>query len=514
MNAKKTILGLSYLYIGLPIALFFIGWTKWWIAVPVCFLLIYSFMKAVNNETDFWFPQMNKETVQSILLAVALIMIWVYFSGIGGCVAQTSDHTWRNTIFNILVEYEWPVQKEMLMDGVMHNRVMIYYIAFWLPAAVVGKIFGLSAGYAFQMIWAVLGITLVYFFITSFLKKMSALPLVGLMIFSGLDYLGYLFTGINVSVMGYACHLETWNWYYQYSSFATQLNWVYNQAIYAWLLICLILAQKNSRQIILIWGCGLLSATLPFVGLIPFLLYKILDNAYQMHKSNKNIKCIIKDLFTIENVFCGGCVGILSFLYLVGNGTLNNTKVGLNVLDTVFFANDVTNYGTLGMNVGFLTATIADPAVLGRIFWYFLFILLEVGVYFLLVYRYQKDNVLFYITAITLCLIPMIEYGEYNDFCMRASIPALFVLFIMVMQTWYKALEQKDWLRVAALVIALSIGARTAFGQFAMATTNTHSKIKTEGGVRMEMVEEEQVFEAGNFSGEKDGNFFFEYIAR
>ena len=514
MNAKKAILGLSYIYVGLPVMLFFLGWTKWWIAMPVCLLLIYSFGKAVNNETELWLPKFDRETLQLGGIVLLLIVLWVYFSGIGGRVSQTFDHYWRNTIFNILVEYDWPVQKEVVLDGIAQNRVMIYYIGFWLPAAVIGKLFGLAAGYTFQMFWAILGISLVYIYVTSFLKRMSTLPIIGMMLFSGLDYLGYFFTGADMVSMGYENHFETWNRFYQYSSFTTQLNWVYNQAIYAWLLVCLILIQKNSRQVVLIWGCGLISATLPFVGLIPFLVYKIIDNGVEVCKSKKQTSVAIRGLFTVENVYCGGCVGIMTFLYLIGNGTLNITNVSVNIFEMGTPGNYVVNNGIVGRITSLMAALVSNPAELSKAFWYILFIVLEIGVYCILIYRYQRNNILFYLTVITLCLVPKIEFGGYNEFCMRASIPALLVLFVLVMQAWYKALEHKDWMRVIALVLLLAIGARTTLGEFMTATVNTSRQTKEEIGIQMEMVEEDRVFQGGNFSGERGGNFFFEYLAK
>jgi len=515
MKAKRVVLGLSYVYIALPVMLFFIGWTKWWIAVPVCLLLFISFVRASFDKVDLWLPPIKKETVQLGILVLILIGLWVYFSGIGGKVAQSPDHYWRNTIFNILVEYDWPVQKELLRGGIIRNRVLIYYIGFWLPAAVVGKLFGLAAGYTFQMIWAVLGIFLVYIYITSFLKRMSALPMVVFILFNGLDYLGYFFTSVDVSGISWASHLETWNKYYQYSGFTTQLNWVFNQSIYAWLLVCLLLIQKSNRQIVLIWSCGLITATIPFVGLLPFLLYKMVDNGIRLYNiKGDRLKAVAKDLFTVENVCCGGCVGILSFLYLLGNGALKNAETVGGICENLIVAKGGTGVGVLGMIPNITTNLVSDPEVLGKNFWYILFLLLEVGVYFILIYRYQRNNILFYVTVITLCLVPKIQFGSYNEFCMRASIPALFVLFVLVMQSLYRIIDGRDWIRMAALLLALIIGARTALGEFMTNSVYTALMSHSEEGVRIQMVDEDSVFNAENFAGYEEGNFFFKYIAK
>lgn len=47
-------------------------------------------------------------------------------------------------------------------------RGLIYYIGYWLPAAVVGKVFGLTAGYYFQYVWAIIGIFIGVVVVNSF----------------------------------------------------------------------------------------------------------------------------------------------------------------------------------------------------------------------------------------------------------------------------------------------------------------------------------------------------------
>lgn len=47
-------------------------------------------------------------------------------------------------------------------------------------------------------------------------------------------------------------HIDFWCGIAQYSSMSTLLFWVFNQAIYAWLILCIILAQKDNRHIVFI----------------------------------------------------------------------------------------------------------------------------------------------------------------------------------------------------------------------------------------------------------------------
>lgn len=73
-------------------------------------------------------------------------------------------------------------------------------------------------------------------------------------------------------------------------------------------------------------------------------------------------KSWIKDTFTVQNILGGGVIGIFSFLYL---------SINLS-------GNTVMEKQSLG-------AAYTDHPLK-----YFMFILLEVGVYFLILYNYQK----------------------------------------------------------------------------------------------------------------------------
>ena len=161
-NIRQNILrGFAYIYLFLPILIFFIGWIKPLIAVPLCLVICFCIFRMIQKPKDIWLPAFNKELFFQLLPIIIILILWVYFSGIGGFVFQNKDHWWRNETFNLLVQEDWPVIVKMNMKGTIQPRALIYYIGFWLPSAVVGKLFGLSAGYAFQALWAVFGLFII-----------------------------------------------------------------------------------------------------------------------------------------------------------------------------------------------------------------------------------------------------------------------------------------------------------------------------------------------------------------
>ena len=146
------------IYLLLPVLIFVLGWLKLYVAIPVAALLIYSsvvFLKNIPNGTAI--PVRIKNRKYTVLIIV-IIIGWVVLSGVGGFTWQnTWDHKFRNALFMDLVSKPWPV--------IQGDLGLCYYIGFWMPAAVVGKFFGLEMGYLFQLIWACIGVIIAVFLI-------------------------------------------------------------------------------------------------------------------------------------------------------------------------------------------------------------------------------------------------------------------------------------------------------------------------------------------------------------
>lgn len=189
---------------------------------------------------------------------------------------------------------------------------------------------------------------------------LSILPL--LKFFSGLDIIGTYVLKLNPTPDLFTGHLEWWGKNFQYSSFTTQLFWVYNQAIPAWIITVLILRQETNRYLILLVALSMLNSTLPFIGLIPIALVKGVAITCKARKSVKErFIFLVKDLFTFENIICGGFVALISYLYLKANNA--------------------------AAHIQFLSFTSRK-----MILCYALSYLLEVGIYLLLVYKSKKRN--------------------------------------------------------------------------------------------------------------------------
>ena len=465
---------LGYGYIILPIFIFVIGFCNVFTALAGTGLILISAYFLYKNSPKLWVPATQKEK-WLVLLAALVSLYWVYSSGIGALVFQNSDHSARNAIFELLVTQPWPV----LIKG----KVMLsYYIGFWLPAAAVGKLFhSIGLGYRLQAIWAALGVFLTFYYLLAALSKKNGWPILVFIFFSGLDIIGsILFINIHpFHPLNWLEHIEWWLPGLQFSSFTTQLYWVFNQAIPAWVLTLLLFHEKNNKGLVFLYACGFICATLPTIGLLPFLAWWCVQNA------EKNLKTVFtpthiwkafKSSLTFANLAGAGFVTLVSYAYLSGNIS--------------------------GANSGAVVASNSMILWLKlAVYWFLPFFILETGLYLLCVAHTQYKNPLFYICTICLVIYPFIHVGSSPDFCMRATIPALVLLCLFVLQSLER---EKTQLWHLLLILFLLVGAVTPLHEIA------RTAVYTSKGY----IKQRPHLEGTNFFSYTQNNVFLKYFGK
>jgi hypothetical protein len=155
-------------------------------------------------------PLLTKQDISKLITIGGIILVWVYVSGIGKFVAQNQDHDIRNAMFKLLIEEDWPIiYLNPPVEYFDKPIALVYYFAFWLPSAVVGKLFGETAGWFMQAIWAASGVFLFYFlFLARFIKKLVVWPLIVIVFFSGLDIFGMFLLGYDITQVSSTAHIE------------------------------------------------------------------------------------------------------------------------------------------------------------------------------------------------------------------------------------------------------------------------------------------------------------------
>jgi len=396
---------LSILYLVLPFILFLFGWVRLTIAIPLAIILLFALYKLL-------FTNYRSATFNFSLNAgywLLLTILWLLLSGIGGYAFQNWDHNWRNVILRDLINFNWPVYYAQPESGPV--KMLVYYVGFWLPSAWVGKLFGWQAANFVLFVWSLIGLLLVTYHLASALKASALKATLLLIFFSGLDILGVLFFPQDYpTILPPITHLETWAGNLQYSSFTTQLFWVFNQAIPAWLVISVIArsgeaATKQSshlkevasftsfprNDIILFWTLCFFFAPLASVGLLPYVLIELIKQT--------DFKAPFKNIHW-EILISAVIVFLLSSFFFTSN--------------------------TAAQSRGFQSLPLDK---------FLAFFLLEGGILWIILAPSKYRDPRWIVTGILLALIPFIQLGSDRDFVMRASTAPLFYLMLLTGET-------------------------------------------------------------------------------
>jgi len=232
---------ITILYLIIPFIIFCMGWLRLSVAIPATAIILWATWLLLKQDSRAQLPISNSQFPFYLLLITG---IWVLLSGVGGYTFQNWDHNWRNAVLHDLISYDWPVFYSTPESGPV--KMLVYYVGYWLPSALVGKLLGWQAANFFLFLWTWLGIFLVALHLASALKTSTVKAILLLIFFSGMDVLGTLFLSPEYPTLFPAVtHLEIWNGSLQYSSFTTQLFWVFNQSVPAWLCIAAIITLSN-----------------------------------------------------------------------------------------------------------------------------------------------------------------------------------------------------------------------------------------------------------------------------
>ena len=442
---------LSMTYLGLPVLIFILGFLRWYIALPAACCLLLGFLYACRNNAG---KHAVKELVLSraqLLGLILVILLWTWLGGLNGLFYQTADWPWRNAVYHDLVEKSWPVVYPE------KGSALVYYIGFWLPPALPAKLVGILTGsqelawraaQGALWLWSCLGILLtaltLMFYVSADTPAKRWGTLLIFMLFSGMDILGSIYDGTIHEVLSpEGLHMERITWEgRQFSSITTCLYWVFNQSIISWLATICFLTEKDSRNYLFIGVACLCCGPLPFVGLVVLMFVRALSSGIR-HIRSGNAGSHLKYAFSPANVSL-----LLAVLPVFAAFYLNNISVASSA------------------------PSIERPTLWEELDFYFsrrlgALLLIDAGVYCALLWKRHFRNPLFYGLALSLIILPFFRVGAGQDFCMRATIPALFTLMVYCAEYLLGELPHFRVHRffekclLACLVIGLLIGACT-----------------------------------------------------
>lgn len=431
MKKNNVVDYIAFLYVSLPVLIFFFGWLHIGYALGLSGLLLYgvvSHLKRSSAGAALSSAPVGINRVQWLLIA-GLAFLWVFFSGIGGFANQDWDHHFRNALFRDLIVQEWPVYYDFAAsypepELANHHSALNYYFTFWLPAALAGKIGGAAAGNVFLLGWAYAGILLILYYLNRLVGFRYSLIVALLFIgWSGLDVLGRLIMQPLDSFTTF--QLEAY-YKYSYVAFTSDLYNVFNQAIPTWLITLWVF--NNPKRLNLLPVAFLFAyAPFPFIGLVLlYYSYYTLDTFRQSNYQITNfLSALVGELRKVETIVALLCL-ILPYALFYGSHTSS-------VPSSFFWSRFLEGTRRMKLQV---------------IVFYFIAFFLEAGVYFFMIVlvskkTYQSNKLLFWLCFGMLLFIPFWVVGTGNDFASRGSMPFLLMLCVMTIKSLLDAVDNR-----------------------------------------------------------------------
>ncbi|MDE7179350.1 MAG: hypothetical protein K2O59_16230 [Lachnospiraceae bacterium] len=495
----KYVILIAMLYLIIPICIFFIGWTKLYIGLPLAIFLFFALFR--------FYVSTYKESVDQIsvpgmhLIFIALFFaLWVWSTGIGNFFVSAYDHPWRTAMFRDLINYDWPVIYPET------GNAFVYYLCYWMVPALFGKLFGWVAGNAVLLLWTYIGVLIVFFILLHICSASNSKTMwtVALMLFSwsGLNIIASIVAQIlNLNLYEFELgNFISWcdkmyngysfNFYYRTNQDA--LMEIYNQATPLW--IATLIALDNRKRIgnyAFIGMCLIPFAPIPFMGLfilfITFFIHEIIDK--------REFKRVFKSAFSMQNIIAILAIAPIFLLFYTCNSTTQGGEGGgLMLLPLELFDRQ-------------------------RIFMLVAFWLFQFGIVAALIYSEYRKKYLYYVVVIWLMLCPLIEFGKRGgrDFCMNASLPALFLLMSMTIKYINKNIVGKILTtRNAILICVLLLSSMSAIGGVAL-------ELDQIGNIGKFPIVDDRVYTLSDKEADKYENFlvsewgqsvFYQYIAK
>jgi hypothetical protein len=413
----------TLIYLGLPVFIFILGWLRTWIGISAVAILGASFMVLVRKTRGTKSRRVEPASWSSIAAITAIAIVWLYLSGTGGLTPQNYDHHKHNSITADLISRPWPVR--YVGFGSTEVRPLVYSIAYYLPASLVGWVLGSSWTNAAQLVVTFLGImlSLAWFLVLSrkhprFWTLLSA----AFILASGMDIVGYWLT--HGFIIPSYMSLEWWTDVFRYNSNTTHLFWGPQHALPGWLATAVILETLDQpaftflvfplAALTLLWS--------PFVtiGLVPFVLLAVSRGLRPALSRESMVSALLLAFL--------GAAYFLSSAKAFQSGWIWNVEPSVRIIDWLVFC---------VLEFGALVALMRLKGLKGDL-----------------------ERNIWLACVLTLTVLPAYKVGRVNDLVMRASIPALFAIWVLCARVFLRKPESptKRWVTIlACLVLALGI---------------------------------------------------------
>ncbi len=430
-------------YLALPNLIFVATWIKPLIGIPAAVVLAAVLSFASRNSL-----RVSARIGARLWLAALLVALaWLFLSGIGHFVYANADWYVRDAVLHDLSSRPWPVQYALQSDA---TAVLLRApLGYFLPAALLARLMDGSLAPLLLFLWTLIGVLITFMLMAGRHRRVAAFALLLFLFifFSGMDLIGY-FALHDQPAIGQ--HIEWWAFIFQYSSITTQLFWVPNHALPGWIVAVWLLRHLDAGTFSVRWAVLLLAMTplwspLAAIGL-GFLLLVVIS--VRVAKGGYGASAVLRERL----------IELCDPVMLLG---------GLIILCLVA-PYIVMASGTVPANM-----LLSDPNSVGKLIELVAaFVMIEFGVFWLLMLKRYRLDLLLTASGVLLLLLPWYRFGPNADLTMRASIPAL-VIFAVRMGDWFverllpEGQKPAEDVFASIAMLAFVIGMATPFQELA-----------------------------------------------
>jgi hypothetical protein len=394
MKTIQTLKISTIIYLLIPSVLFLLTWVQLWIGIPCgIFIVFYTWKTLRENVINV---DKTSFSLSTILLCLGISVGLNYLLGIGEFLQQTYDFLANNYKHYDLITHQLPVYYPK------QKTFLCYYTAYYLPSALLAKVFGIETCRYFSFLWSVVSMWLVFLWISTFTHK-NIIGLLAVVLFFANTWfvikLLMYFEYFQASLQPYYIQLNQFKLITL--SLIKNYAWAPQHTISACLGVCVLIEnfrhKTDLKYLLLMLLSTMFWSPLTSVGLFPFVAFYFLKNTKNLLSSHS-----MKDLFLMICLIISFSPLLLYFL----------STEGIHENNTEF----IWQTGVSSWWIFYLIYAISN-----FIIW---------GVF--LNYSQNQYKILWQIAVIVPCLVAIYRIGTFNDFNIRVSFPSFFMLSILV----------------------------------------------------------------------------------